>query len=340
MAKFQDTISDAELNAALAGKADASHTHSTGEVGGLDTALAGKAALSHSHATSDVTGLEAALAGKADAAHAHALGDLGNVNVDTPIDGYILTWNQMAGEWQALSAPEGGAVAWTDIIGKPTSFVPVAHGHAWSEIAGKPTSFAPSAHTHGWGEVTGKPTTFPPSTHLHALSDLSNVNAAVPTDGYILTWNQTAGEWQAQAAPEGGAVAWADITGKPATFAAAAHSHSFASLTGKPTTLAGYGITDGSIKRVVVSSAHTAAKEQRVAVDTQAAAVTITAPAGPGAGDYFFVGDAGSNAAVNNITVDFGTAGFEGVSEADFVIDINNFGAGFIFVGGTWRLFD
>lgn len=340
MAKFQDTISDAELNAALAGKADAAHTHTTGDVGGLDAALSGKAALSHGHATGDVTGLDAALAGKADAAHSHALDDLSNVNAGAPIDGYILTWNQTAGEWQAQAAPEGGAVAWVDITGKPTSFLPVAHGHAWSEITGKPTFFAPTAHTHGWGEITGKPTTFPPSTHLHALSDLSNVNAGAPTDGYILTWNQTAGEWQAQAAPEGGAVAWADITGKPTTFAPSTHSHSFASLTGIPTTLAGYGITDGGVNRVVVSSAHTAAKEQRIAVDTQAAAAIVTAPAGPSAGDYFFVGDAGSNAAANNITVDFGAPGFEGVADADFVIDINNFGAGFIFVGGTWRLFD
>ena len=48
----------------LAGKANASHTHATSEVTGLDTALAGKAASVHIHAVSDVTNLQTTLNAK------------------------------------------------------------------------------------------------------------------------------------------------------------------------------------------------------------------------------------------------------------------------------------
>jgi hypothetical protein len=55
------------LGDALAGKADASHTHDDRYYteSETDTLLSGKAASSHTHATSDVTGLDSALAGKA-----------------------------------------------------------------------------------------------------------------------------------------------------------------------------------------------------------------------------------------------------------------------------------
>lgn len=46
------------LDTALAGKANASHTHTTAQVTGLDTALAGKAPMSHTHTIANVTGLQ------------------------------------------------------------------------------------------------------------------------------------------------------------------------------------------------------------------------------------------------------------------------------------------
>jgi len=41
-------------------------------------------------------------------------------------------------------------------------------------------------------------------------------------------------------------VAWADITGKPATFPPDAHNQAWSTITATPTTLAGYGITDAA----------------------------------------------------------------------------------------------
>lgn len=52
-------------------------------------------------------------------------------------------------------ATSAGAVAWTAVTGKPSTFAPSSHSHAWSEITGKPTTFAPSAHTHAISDVTG-----------------------------------------------------------------------------------------------------------------------------------------------------------------------------------------
>ena len=62
-----------QLTTGLNGKANASHTHTTAQVDGLDAALSGKAPASHTHAMSQVDGLDEALAGKAAVSHTHAL---------------------------------------------------------------------------------------------------------------------------------------------------------------------------------------------------------------------------------------------------------------------------
>ena len=62
------TIGDiSTLQAALDGKAAASHTHAIAGVTGLQAALDAKAASVHTHAVADVTGLTATLTGKQDA---------------------------------------------------------------------------------------------------------------------------------------------------------------------------------------------------------------------------------------------------------------------------------
>ena len=51
-----------EVTQGLAGKANASHTHTTAQVTGLDTALAGKANASHTHTSASITDLSTTLA--------------------------------------------------------------------------------------------------------------------------------------------------------------------------------------------------------------------------------------------------------------------------------------
>jgi hypothetical protein len=70
-------------------------------------------------------------------------------------------------------------------------------GVAWASVSGKPTAFAPSVHAHtddpvtggpvGYGDLAGKPSTFAPSGHAHAD------------------------------AASGGKIAYANVTGTPAT---------------------------------------------------------------------------------------------------------------------------
>ena len=56
----------AQVDAGLAGKANAAHGHSVADVAGLQAALDAKASASHGHAIADVAGLQTALNAKAD----------------------------------------------------------------------------------------------------------------------------------------------------------------------------------------------------------------------------------------------------------------------------------
>lgn len=66
---------ESEVDAALAGKADATHTHEISDVNGLQSALDSKAAASHTHSISQVSGLQSALDSKLTASQAEAQAD-------------------------------------------------------------------------------------------------------------------------------------------------------------------------------------------------------------------------------------------------------------------------
>ena len=67
------------INIALSGKASTSHTHAQSEITGLTSALSGKANASHTHAQSDVTGLSNALSNKANTNHTHTADSVGAI---------------------------------------------------------------------------------------------------------------------------------------------------------------------------------------------------------------------------------------------------------------------
>lgn len=114
--------------------------------------------------------------------------------------GIVWIWDD--GKWLQFPAGSsgGGEIEWNDVLGKPLTFPPSAHGHeisevnglqdaldaaggmpAWNDITGKPTEFPPSAHDQGWDTITGKPTEFPPEDHTHnqyALASDVSTNAA------------------------------------------------------------------------------------------------------------------------------------------------------------------
>jgi len=64
------------IEAEIAGRAAASHSHAIADVDDLQTTLDGKAAASHTHAQSEITGLTASLAAKANTSHTHAIANI------------------------------------------------------------------------------------------------------------------------------------------------------------------------------------------------------------------------------------------------------------------------
>lgn len=84
-----------ELQTGLAGKANASHTHTSASITDLSTTLAPyattavmntelakRAPVSHTHTTAQVTGLDTALAGKAPMSHTHTIDNVTGLQVD------------------------------------------------------------------------------------------------------------------------------------------------------------------------------------------------------------------------------------------------------------------
>lgn len=70
----------ADLAAALDGKALKAHKHDIPDVNGLDVALEGKAPKVHGHKISDTDGLQVALASKANTEHKHEISDVNNLS--------------------------------------------------------------------------------------------------------------------------------------------------------------------------------------------------------------------------------------------------------------------
>ncbi|QED11762.1 minor tail protein [Arthrobacter phage BossLady] len=65
----------------------------------------------------------------------------------------------MPSTWATVSGkPTVFASDWASVAGKPATFAPSAHTHPWGDLTGVPATFAPSAHTHAWGDLTGVPT--------------------------------------------------------------------------------------------------------------------------------------------------------------------------------------
>ena len=79
------------------------HTHSIGNVTGLQTALDGKSATGHGHSIGDTTGLQTALDGKASSSHAHSLDSLTDVVAAAPVTGDVVRFNGT--EWAPYQLP-------------------------------------------------------------------------------------------------------------------------------------------------------------------------------------------------------------------------------------------
>ena len=165
------------------------HSHTQSDVSGLTEALAGKADAKHTHdyPVKSVNGMTG------DVVIRTGGGGTGEGLPEVTVSDNGMPLVVKNGEW-SVGKLEKNAVtglvtdiieiysalgekadnehehAWSEITGKPGTFTPTAHSHAQSDVNGLMDALdgkAPKDHTHAWSAITGKPTTFPPETHTH-----------------------------------------------------------------------------------------------------------------------------------------------------------------------------
>lgn len=183
-----------ELQTGLAGKANASHTHTTAQVTGLDTALAGKAPSSHTHTSAQITDLSntlapyakttdvnTGLAGKANKAHTHTVSqitdmpkvvlsvnditpdDSGNVKVGALPLGHLFAWPFQTppdGAIQCNGATYNRAL-YKDFFAYATSKGWVKTEAEWQSIASANGGYCPY-YSQGDGSTTFRTPKFAP----------------------------------------------------------------------------------------------------------------------------------------------------------------------------------
>jgi hypothetical protein len=101
---------------------------------------------------------------------------------------YVVGFDGIARELVA----EAGAVAWGDILGKPT-FATVATTGAYADLTGIPSTFTPSTHNQAWSTITATPTTLSgygitdaaAAVHTHTASAITDFASAVASNAAV-----------------------------------------------------------------------------------------------------------------------------------------------------------
>jgi len=118
---------------------------------------------------------------------ATALGDLNDVADTVATDGQVLGWNDANSNWEPKDAatPDLSSAVISDLSDVAIGIINTGQGLVWNG-----TNFEP-------GDLGLSSTA--------VISDLSDVvigeDSSAPTDGQLLTWNETASYWEAQDAP-------------------------------------------------------------------------------------------------------------------------------------------
>ncbi|KAF1692646.1 hypothetical protein [Pseudoxanthomonas koreensis] len=143
---------------------------------------------------------------------------------------------QMTAQDIADLAGTGGAEDFTDLADVPSSYT----GEAGKLVAVNGTEDGLEFVSGSGGAVDS--VNGQTGTVVLELGDLDDVDAATPTDGYVLTWNNTDGEWKAAAATGGmsnpmttaGDIIYGGASGTPVRLAAGTDGHVLTLVSGDP----------------------------------------------------------------------------------------------------------
>lgn len=163
-----------------------------------------------------------------------ALDDLGDVNAPSPSNGDLLSWDSTPGEWVNIAPPagtlsglsdvdvtgiaSGDGLYWNPVSGfwEPSGAPPPgAHASTHEALGSDPltldtlaaptdiTDLNASTSAHGLcpkgsgvaGEFLAADLTWDVPAGAATLNDLTDVNAPSPSNGQVLTWDSTPGEW-------------------------------------------------------------------------------------------------------------------------------------------------
>ena len=116
-----------------------------------------------------------------------ALNDIGDVSAAAPSNTNVIKYNSTSGDW------ESGAVAYSEVTGTPTL------GTAAAEDVG--TSAGNVVQLNGSAQlpaVDGSLLTGITAS-VAALNDIGDVSAAAPSNGDVIAYNSTSGDWESSA---------------------------------------------------------------------------------------------------------------------------------------------
>jgi len=220
----------------------------------------------------------------------------GNRLRQTPVD-----WNATSGDFQILNKPTIPAAQvnsdWNSVSGV-------------SEILNKPT--IPAAQVNSdWNAVSGVAQILNKPTIPVNLDDLADVNAPTPSNGQVLTYNITSGDWEA-ATPSGGGGGTVTSVG----LTMPAPTNAAFSVTGSPVTTSG---------TLAVSANGTSDQY----IDGTGALRTLPSTGGGGGQVFYFNGNISQGTIGGNPYYELGTAANTGPA-ANFTASVTGALARFI----------
>jgi hypothetical protein len=104
-------------------------------------------------------------------------------------------------------------------------------------------------------------------------------------------------------------------------------------------TSGGVSVTGGMQDWITVTSAMTLSNGNRLLVDTNSSAITLTLPSTPSVGHEFWIVDASINFGTNNCTLSRNGSNIEGIAD-DYVLNVDRADVHLVYVGSTigWRV--